>query len=71
MSRTLIPFFFAYVITRLFFGISGFNPIRDLPTIPGYLIDFGVWALVFCIIYWFLGVLGIGTSPRKIGSTNK
>jgi len=67
MSRTLITFFFAYVITRLFFGISGFNPISDLPTVPGYLIDLGIWALVFCIVYWFLGVLGIGTSSRKNG----
>jgi hypothetical protein len=67
MSRTLITFFFTYVITRLFFGISGFNPIRDLPPVSGYLIDFGIWALVFCIVYWFLGVLRIGTSSRKNG----
>ena len=65
MSRTLITVFLTYVITRLFFWISGFNPIRDLSTVPGYLIDFGIWALVCYIIYRFLSVLGIGTSSRK------
>lgn len=67
MSRTLITFFFTYVITRLFFWISRLNPIQDLPAVPGYLIDFGIWALVFCTIYWFLGVLRVGTSSRKNG----
>jgi len=51
----------------LFFGISRLNPIRDLPAVPGYLIDFGIWALVFFTIYWFLGVLTVGTLSRKNG----
>jgi len=65
MSRTIITCFFSYVITRLFFWISGFNPIRDLPIVPGYLVDIGIWLLICCIIYWFLSILGIGRKARS------
>jgi len=67
MFRSFISVILTYVITHLFFWISGFNPIRDLPRFPGPLIDFGIWMLVFLIIWWFLGVLGIGASSRKNG----
>jgi hypothetical protein len=64
MSRMLITFFFTYVITRLFFWLSGFDPHRDLSTVPGYLIDLGIWLLIGSIIHWFLSVLGIGRKAR-------
>jgi hypothetical protein len=64
MSRNFIVFFIAWVITRLFYWLIGFNPIRDLPAVLGYPIDLGIWLLVSFISYWFLGVLGIGRKAR-------
>lgn len=64
MSRNLIVFFIAWVITRLFYWMSGFSPIRDLPAVLGYSIDLGIWLLVSMISYWFLRVLGIGRKAR-------
>jgi hypothetical protein len=64
MSRNLITFFFTYVITRLFYGLSGFAPYRDLPTWHGYAVDLGIWLLVGYIIHGFLSVLGIGKKTR-------
>jgi hypothetical protein len=60
MSRNLIAFFFTYVITRLFYGLSGFVPTTALPKWPGYAVDLGIWLLVSTIVFWFLKVLGIG-----------
>ena len=67
MFRSFITVILTYVITHLFFWISGFNPNRDLPSFPGTLIDLGIWLLVFLIIYWFLGVLGVRAPTLKNG----
>jgi hypothetical protein len=60
MSRNLIAFFWTYVITRLFYGLSGFVPTQALPKWPGYAVDLAIWLLVGLTISWFLKVLGIG-----------
>lgn len=60
MPRTLITFFFAYVLIHLFYGISGFDPLQFSPKGLGYLIDFGIWMLFFFPIYRALGALHIG-----------
>lgn len=64
MSRMLIACFIAWVITHLFYWMSGLNPIRDLTALLGYSIDLGIWLLVCYISYWSLGVLGIGKKAR-------
>ena len=69
MSRTLMTFVITYIMTRLFYGISGFEPIRAIPGLPGYLLDFGIWLLVYIFIFRALSVLGIGRArDRKNGS---
>ena len=65
MSRNLIAFFFTYVITRLFYGLSGFVPTTALPKWPGYAVDLSIWLLVGLTISWFLKVLGIGTVKQQ------
>lgn len=67
MSRMLITVFLTYVFTRLAFWIFGFNPVRDLPSLAGYLVDFGIWMLACYLIYRFLSVLRIGRPSRKRG----
>jgi hypothetical protein len=68
MSRTLIVFVITYTITRLFYGISGFEPIRAIPGLPGYLLDLGIWLLVCLFVFRALSVLGIGKArDRKNG----
>jgi hypothetical protein len=68
MSRSMIAFFITYVITRLFYWLSGFDPHRILPKMPGYLLDLGIWLLVGYTVVWVLGVLGIGmTRDSKTG----
>lgn len=65
MSRTLITFFLTYVITRLSFWLSGFDPHRAIPNWPGYLLDLGIWLLVGVSVSWAIGVLGIGRKERR------
>jgi len=60
MSRMLITVIIIYVLTRLFYGISGFDPHRIIPKWTGYLVDLGIWLLVGWGVYWALTVLGIG-----------
>lgn len=68
MSRMLITFVITYVLTRLFYWISGFDPIRVFPKLPGYGLDLGIWLLVGYFIFWALSVLEIGkTRDRKTG----
>jgi len=68
MSRMLITFVITYVLTRLFYWISGFDPIRVFPKLPGYGLDLMIWLLVSCFIFWALSVLGIGKArDRKTG----
>lgn len=70
MSRTLITFAIAYVITRLFYGLSGFDPLRIVPKWFGYLLDLGIWLLVYLVVNWALTVLGIGkVRDRKTGES--
>jgi len=66
MSRMLITFVIAYVLTRLFYGISGFDPLRIIPKWPGYLLDLGIWLVVSCVIFWALTVLGIGKARGEV-----
>lgn len=63
MPRMLIACFIAWIITRLFYLISGFNPIQDLTGVLGYSIDLGIWMLVCSMTYWSLGALGVGKKP--------
>ena len=63
MSRTFL-IIFTWVITRLFYWMSGFNPMRDLPAVLGYSLDLGIWLLASYIIDWSLRALGIGRKPR-------
>jgi len=65
MSRMLITFFFAYVIIHLFYGMSGFDPMRFSPKWLGYLIDLGIWMLVFIPILRALGALHIGKTKDE------
>jgi hypothetical protein len=65
MSRSLITFFFTYVLIHLFYGISGFDPLRAFPKLPGYLLDLGIWLPVYLFIFWALGVLGIGKARNR------
>jgi hypothetical protein len=65
MSRTLITFAFAWLITRLFYLLSRFEPIRDIKGLPGYAVDLAIWLAVSMVIFWCLGVLGIGKKPQK------
>ena len=65
MNRTLITFPFAWLITRLFYFLSGFEPIRDIKGLPGYAADLAIWIAVSYGIFWCLGVLGIGKKPQK------
>ncbi|HPK27207.1 MAG TPA: hypothetical protein PKZ40_05665 [Anaerolineaceae bacterium] len=44
----------AYVITRLGYFISGFNPTLDLKAIPGYAIDISIWIIVFFGVRWIV-----------------
>ena len=64
MSRFMITFFCAWVITRLFYWLSRFNPTHDLAGVLGYAINLGIWLLVCFLSYWSLGVLGIGKKAR-------
>jgi hypothetical protein len=63
-TRTLIAGFITYVITRFGYWISGFNPNRFPQTLPGVLLDLGIWLLVCIPVVWVLDKLGIGTSSR-------
>jgi hypothetical protein len=65
MSRTLITFAFAWLMTRLFYLLSRFEPIRDIKGLPGYAVDLAIWLAVSFLILWFLGVLRIGRPTRK------
>jgi len=68
MSRTLITAFITYVLTRLFYGISGFDPHRVFPGLPGYMLDLGIWLLVSYFVFCVLRALGIGkTRDSKTG----
>jgi len=68
MSRMLITAVVTYVLTRLFYWISGFDPLRVFPKLPGYLVDLGIWLLVSGFIFWALSASGIGrTRDRKTG----
>ena len=44
----------AYVITRVGYFVSGFNPTRDLKTVPGYAIDIAIWIVVFFAARWIV-----------------
>jgi hypothetical protein len=65
LNRTLLACFFAWIITRLFYWMSGLNPIRDFAAVPGYSIDLGIWLALCGISYWLLSILGIGRMTRK------
>ena len=65
MPRVLVASFIAWVVIRLFYLVSGFNPIQHLGGLLGYLIDLGIWMPVCLLSYWFLGVLGIGKKDRE------
>ena len=68
MSRMMITFIITYLLTRLFYGISGFDPVRVIPKLPGYLIDLGIWILSCYLVFWALSTLGIGKArDRKSG----
>ena len=64
MSRTFLTVIFTWILTRFFYWASGFNPIRDLKSAPGYAADFGIWLAVCLVIYRFLGVLQVGKARR-------
>jgi hypothetical protein len=65
----LITFVITYVLTRLFYAISGFDPLRIIPKWPSYLLDLGIWLLASYIIFRALSALGIGKArDRKTGS---
>jgi hypothetical protein len=64
----MITFVITYFLTRLFYWISGFDPVRAVPKLPGYLLDLGIWLLVSYFAYRALSVLGIGKARgRKNG----
>ena len=65
MPRSLITFAFAWLITHLFYRLSGFEPIRDIKGLIGYAVDLAIWLAVYFLILWFLGVLRIGKPLRK------
>jgi hypothetical protein len=61
----LIASFIAWIITRLFYLMSGFNPIQDFTGVLGYVIDLGIWMLVCSTTYWSLGVLRMGRKAQE------
>jgi hypothetical protein len=61
----LIASFIAWVVIRLFYLISGFNPVQNPAGVLGYLIDLGIWIPVCLLSFWSLGVLGMGKKPRE------
>jgi len=63
-NRGLITAIISYVVIRLFYGISGFDPVRSFPGIAGYALDFAVWVLVYGVVYTALGMLGIYRRDR-------
>jgi hypothetical protein len=65
MPRTLITFFFTYILIHLFYGISGFDPMQFSPKWLGYLIDLGIWMLLFLAILRALGALHIGKTKNE------
>jgi hypothetical protein len=65
VPRTLITFFFAYVLIHLFYGISGFDPLQLSPRWLGYSVDFGIWMLFFFPIHRALGALHIGKTRNE------
>lgn len=68
MSRMLITVVITYVLTRLFYWLSGFEPVRAFPGLIGYLLDLAIWILAAFSIFWSLSVLRIGkVKNRKTG----
>ena len=43
-----------YLITQVGYWALKFNPSRDLPFLPGRLVDFAIWILVFFLARWVI-----------------
>jgi uncharacterized membrane protein YhhN len=43
-----------YLITHVSYWALKFNPIRDLRFLPGLLVDFTIWVLVFFLARWVI-----------------
>jgi hypothetical protein len=63
MSRTsqiFLSFFITWIITRLFYWLSGFDPIHNLNNAFGYLIDLGIWSVVWFSVVGIFEIFKIG-----------
>ena len=45
----------AYLLIHVIYRLCGFNPIRDLRNLVGWVGDLSVWFVVYLSIYWILG----------------
>jgi hypothetical protein len=45
----------AYIVIHALYLLSGFNPIRDLQHLAGWVVDLSVWMAVYLSMYWLLG----------------
>ena len=43
-----------YLITQVGYWALKCNPSRDLPALPGRLLDFTIWILVFFLARWVI-----------------
>jgi hypothetical protein len=64
MSRGIIAAVGTFIITRLFYWLSGFDPYRDIGSPLKYLADLAIWLAVYFPVFWALGVLKIGREKK-------
>ncbi len=55
VSRALWTVLATYALIHAGYLLSGFNPIRDMQTPLGWIVDFSAWMVVYASIYWALG----------------
>jgi len=54
IKKFIITFILTYFVIRVGFRLTGFNPLKDLPSVFGILVDLTVWICVWLFFYWLI-----------------
>ncbi|MGI9024620.1 MAG: hypothetical protein ACR2GP_03435 [Burkholderiaceae bacterium] len=50
-------FLLAYAVTRFAYKYLRFDPDQVSAVVPGWLVDFAIWVVVFCTCYWLVAFI--------------
>ncbi len=65
IMKSFLALALTFIITRLSFRFFSFDPFTRFSFWPGFIIDLGIWLIVFYICSWVINKISAKTSKKS------